>query len=69
MAGTDPADTHGHDLDSVAAEYPTATLTPIADEFPLAYGDFSAFGSGLFLAQDAAEVQAQIDNEPGGSGD
>lgn len=70
MASGDPADTHGHTHAIAQAQEPTldvnatvgSDLTP-----PRTYDDFTAFGSTMVLAQSAAEVQAQIDNEVAGS--
>lgn len=63
MAGTDPVDTHGHDLDDAQAQEPTLDVgaDPASETQP--DGDPNV----LVLAQSAEEVQAQIDNVPGGS--
>lgn len=69
MAGTDPVDTHGHDRDDAVAQEPTLDVnaTP-ASSATYDKDDFRAFGADMVLAQSAAEVQAQIDNEVAGSG-
>ena len=58
MAGSDPADTHGHTVDDALAQEPTLDVNapPASEETPT---------EGLVLAQSADEVQAQIDNVPG----
>ena len=61
MASGDPADTHGHTHAKAAAQEPELDLAadPASETQP---------GPGeLVLAQSPAEVQAQIDNVPGGS--
>lgn len=67
MAGTDPVDTHGHDKDAAQAEYPGLDVTDAhaASQLDWAAGDRPA--ADMVLAQSPAEVQAQIDNTPGGS--
>lgn len=70
MASNDPADTHGHTHAIAQAQEPTLDLNapPASDQDPArTYEDFVAFGSTMVLAQSAAEVQAQIDNEVAGS--
>lgn len=61
MAGTDPVDTHGHDVDDAKAQEPLLdeTAPPASEETPDGGED------EMVLAQSAEEVQAQIDNEPG----
>jgi hypothetical protein len=61
MAGTDPADTHGHDLDDAEAQEPTLDIEadPASETQP------TGGPNELVLAQSTAEVQAQIDNVPG----
>lgn len=57
---TDPADTHGHTQDDAKAQEPDLDLNadPASETQPT---------SGTVLAQSADEVQAQIDNVPGGA--
>jgi hypothetical protein len=61
MAAGDPADTHGHTHATAALQEPDLDLNadPASETQP-------ATGETV-LAQSAAEVQAQIDNFPGGA--
>ncbi len=61
MAGTDPVDTRGHDLDDAEAQEPLldANAAPASEETPDGGED------EMVLAQSTEEVQAQIDNVPG----
>ena len=61
MAGSDPVDARGHDLDDAEAQEPLldAGADPASETIPTGGEDV------MVLAQSAAEVQAQIDNLPG----
>ena len=59
MAGSDPADTHGHTHTIAAAQEPDLNVG-----LPAASATQPSTGETV-LAQSAAEVAAQIANEPG----
>lgn len=61
MAGTDPVDARGHDLDDAEAQEPLLDINaaPASEETPEGGEDV------MVLAQSTDEVQAQIDNVPG----
>lgn len=61
MAGTDPVDTHGHDVDDAKAQEPllNENATPASTTQPTT--------EPMVLAQSAAEVTAQMVNAVGES--
>ncbi len=64
MASGDPADTHGHTHAEAAAQEPTLDLGEDPGSDP--DQDYAGLGpNDSVLAQSAAEVAAQIANEPG----
>ena len=59
--GTDPVDTHGHDIADADPDYALTLRDAQAD----AAEDGQTSTNATFLAQTPEEVQAQIDNVPG----
>ena len=59
--GTDPLDTHDHDIADGPQDYDLTLRDAVAD--PAEAGQTAT--NATFLAQTPEEVQAQIDNVPG----